>query len=145
MLGTVCPSAFAGNGIYEVSVLQTLIIFRFCSSKIEHVSHFGRHTLHHSHALAISGSLFGPKKQATHGDCRVVRHLTHLTQMGPGTLVRTPIPCARTMMTLVGSGQTPSNHVSLPGGFGPIFGSWKALEVEIEGVSRGSPWGVPPG
>ena len=67
MLGTVCPSTFSGHGFYEVSVSQTLKIFRKRSPKFEHVWRFGRHTLHHSRTPAISGSTFFPLEAAGKG------------------------------------------------------------------------------
>ena len=33
--------------------------------------------------------------------------VTEVMQMGPGTLVRTPVPCARVMMTLASRGKLP--------------------------------------
>ena len=62
LYSTFFPSAFAGNGIYESSDSHTLIFVGIGSSNFEHVWNFGRHTLHHSRALAISGSTFGPQK-----------------------------------------------------------------------------------
>ena len=64
MLGTVCPSTFSGHGFSEVSVSQTLKIFRKRSPKFEHVWRFGRHTLHHSRTPAISGATFLPPESA---------------------------------------------------------------------------------
>ena len=107
MLGTVCPSTFSGHGFYEVSVSQTLKIFRKRSPKFEHVWRFGRHTLHHSRTPAISGSTFPPLRPQAKGESPRVAHVIDVSEMGPGTLIRTPVPCARVMMTLASRGKLP--------------------------------------
>ena len=47
-------------------------------------------------------------------DYRVVNTVIPVNEMGPGTLVRTPVPCARVMMTLASRGKLPQITITIP-------------------------------
>ena len=105
MLRVICRSTFPGLDICEVCVSQTPIFFGFRSSLFEHVSRFGRPICVSPARQRFLGPLFDPFVRHTVRDYRVVtevNHVTEVTEMGPGTLVGTPVPCARVKMTLAG-------------------------------------------
>ena len=113
MLRVICPSTFPGRGIYEVCVSQTPIFFGCRSSLFKHVSRFGRPICVSPARQRFWGPLFDPFVRHTVRDYRVVSQVTQVSQMGPGTLVRTPVPCARVMMTLASRGKLPQTTISI--------------------------------
>ena len=55
----------------------------------------------------FQGALFPPLRPQAKGESPRVNDVIHVDEMGPGTLVRTPVPCARVMMTLASRGKLP--------------------------------------
>ena len=72
--------------------------------------------------------------------------VTQVNQMGPGTLVRTPVPCARVMMTLASRGKLPQININITitinmAPLKRLIGSFTFFYIELD--SRRPPGGPP--